>query len=87
MKILLSSKYIKSYRKLVTNNPPLHIKTKKQLKILLQNPKHPSLRLHKLSGEKIEQWSISVAKNIRIIFEYTDDGIYLTNIGTHNQVY
>ena len=32
-------------------------------------------------------WSISIKGNLRIIFEYIENGIILLDIGTHDDVY
>jgi len=40
-----------------------------------------------LSGKKIEEWSISITDSIRVIFQYIPEGIVLTDIGTHDEVY
>lgn len=55
--------------------------------LFLKNPKHPSLRLHKLSRKNIELWSISIKGNLQIIFQYVKKGILITDISSHNQVY
>lgn len=87
MKIYLSNKFKKSFSKLKKKDSKIVKKAKKQLAILQQNPNHPSLRLHKLEGKLAESWSISVDKNNRITFVYSEGSIVLTNIGSHQQVY
>jgi len=52
---------------------------------LAENPRHPSLRLHKLSGTS--NYAISVTKDIRIIFNREDDMLFLSRIGSHDEVY
>ena len=87
MEIYLSSKYKKSHRKVVKKNPHLQSKIKKQLQILLGDPRHPSLSLHKLEGKLYTSWSIKIQKNVRLTFTYIKDGILLIDIGTHDEVY
>ena len=87
MEIYLSSIYIKAHRKLVKRNPRMRAKLKKQLGLFLKNPNHPSLRLHKFQGITKPSWSISVDKEVRLIFVYVGDGILLVNIGSHDEVY
>jgi len=55
--------------------------------MITENPKHPSLRLHKLEGKMIENWSFSVEDDIRMIFTYVDDGVLFVDIGSHKKVY
>lgn len=84
----LPSLYFKSkVRKLVAKNSPLARKIDQQLKLLLEHPEQGSLRLHKLTGDRKEQWSISVDRSLRIIFQYVPDGILLVDIGKHEEVY
>jgi len=79
--------FIKQYRKLTKKNKPLKQSIKKTINQFLKFPQHPSLRLHKLKGKMIDDWSISVEANIRIIFTYITDGILLVDIGSHDEVY
>lgn len=53
--------------------------------VLKENAFYPALRLHKLKGKLKGAWSISVAKNYRIVFIPKDNGkILLASIGTHS---
>jgi len=87
MNILASSYFQKKYKKIVKKNPKLIDLIEKKFDLLQSSPKHPSLRLHKLTGELTNSWSISIQMNLRIIFQYIDGNILLTNIGPHNEVY
>jgi len=44
------------------------------LALLDVNEKHPSLRIHRLKGDKQGQWSASASLELRITFERLDDG-------------
>lgn len=55
----------------------------KQLGILLENPQHPSLRLHKMQGQP-NLWEISVSMKCRIIFSIVGDKYVLRRIGPHD---
>jgi addiction module RelE/StbE family toxin len=59
----------------------------KQLELFLQNPKLKSLRIHKISLEVKNSWSISITKNFRMIYTETEDEYYFYKIGTHDEVY
>ena len=43
--------------------------------VFRKNRDHPALRLHKLSGTLHNRWSISLSRDVRVIFEYVDDGV------------
>ncbi len=77
------------YLKIITRkDKKLALKIEKQILIFKSNPKHPSLRIHKLSGIKKDTWSISITMNIRMIYKMPDDQTaYFFDIGTHDQVY
>ncbi|MEW6238756.1 MAG: type II toxin-antitoxin system RelE/ParE family toxin [Candidatus Omnitrophota bacterium] len=66
-------------------NLPLDIRERagKQLALLLENPQHPSLRLHKMEGYA-NMWEISVTINYRIVFQIEGDKYILFKIGSHD---
>ncbi len=80
-----SARFKKQLKKLVKSDPSLKSQTKKTVLLLRKDLKHPSLRLHKLSGE--DYWSVSVNRSIRIIAMWNDDKFYILEIGTHEEVY
>lgn len=54
----------------------------KQLHYLLENPRHPSLRLKKLKGT--DKFEIRVSKGYRMTFRYVDQILELRRVGTHD---
>ena len=63
-------------------------KLRKQIRLLESNPKHPSLRLHKLSGTLDNMWSLSVTSSIRMVYRLVSkETAYFVDIGTHDEVY
>lgn len=46
----------------------------KALRLLDQNERHPSLRVHELHGDLAGVWSASASKDLRITFERISDG-------------
>jgi addiction module RelE/StbE family toxin len=60
----------------------------KQIALFEENPKHPSLRTHKLSGTLNNMWSISITMSIRMVYILLDkeDALFV-KIGTHDEVY
>ena len=61
----------------------------KTLQLIELDVKHPSLRLHKLSGRLSGLSSVSVNMSYRITLELMiqDGDIVLINIGSHDEVY
>ena len=63
----------------------LVVKIEKQIKLFESNPKHPSLRTHKLTGNLTNRWSISINKGFRMVYLMLDEDIaYFVDIGTHD---
>lgn len=46
----------------------------KALRLLDDNEKHPSLRVHKLEGDREGLWSASASEVLRLTFERLDGG-------------
>ncbi len=65
---------------------PIEVKRilKKKLEIMVENPKHPSLRTKKIRGQE-NIYEASITMDIRITWQYTEDGILLRNIGEHDK--
>lgn len=57
---------------------------KKKLELMAENPRHPSLRSKKIHGiDGIFEASVNM--DIRMTWQYTDDGILLRKIGEHDK--
>ena len=88
MKVRFSDEVDGNLKKIYKKNKKLAKLIEKQLKIFRNDPRHPSLRIHKLSGRFHDRWSISITRGIRMIYSLLDeDEAYFTDIGTHDQVY
>ena len=88
MKIEFSPETKKDLERIKRKDPALIKKIHKQLQLFTLNPKHPSLRLHKLSGNLKYFWSISITKDFRMIYQLkSEDTAYFVDLGTHNEVY
>ncbi len=88
MDIKISSKFKKNLADLNRKNKTLVVKINKQLILFSQNPAHPSLRTHKLSGNLSNSWSISVDRNFRMVYTISaDKKAYFYKLGTHEEVY
>ncbi len=87
--IIFTEIYEKKAKKFFKKHSDLKKKYAKTLKLLKSNPFHPSLRLHKLQGDKKEFYSVSLDMNYRIILDFIviDKQIFLIDIGSHDEVY
>lgn len=79
MTIQLSDKVKKQVQKL-----PIHIQEKfrKQLLFLLENPRHPSLRVKKMRGH--DAFEARIDYHYRFGFEIEGDVIHILAVGPHD---
>jgi addiction module RelE/StbE family toxin len=77
----------KKLQKIQKTDRKLFNKVKKQLSLFQENPKHVSLKLHKLKGDLKNMWSIAIDRNYRMLFVDDEMGIYFVDLGTHDEVY
>ena len=88
MRYFVSSEVEKSLRKIKQKDPQLFERITKQLTIFSENPKHPSLRTHKLITTTANMWSISITMSVRMVYILLNgDGAMFVKIGTHDEVY
>ncbi len=79
--IIFSPEFQRDYKELNTATQQL-VKTKGAL--LAQEPSHPFLKTHKLSGTLVGRFSCSVDYKIRIIFRFIEKNtIELLRVGDH----
>jgi mRNA-degrading endonuclease RelE of RelBE toxin-antitoxin system len=78
-KIRRTNAFLKDYQGL-----PLDIQSRvdKQPGLLLENPRHPSLRLKKLKGTDI--FELRVSKGYRLTLSYSEQTLELRRVGTHD---
>ena len=59
-------------------------RVKKALRLLVENPHHPSLRVKRIKGTD-HIWEASASLSIRLTFEMHGDLIVLRNVGAHDE--
>ena len=73
--------FIRQFKKLP---PPLQDEVEERIALFRENPKNPSLRVHKLKGALAGRWSFSVNYAYRIVFVYETKGTAgLLAVGDH----
>ncbi|MGV0025545.1 type II toxin-antitoxin system RelE/ParE family toxin [Phormidesmis priestleyi] len=89
-----SSKSLRAFKRMMRQNPQLRPMIEETLEQLAEDPFHPTLKTHKLSGEFAEIWACSIDYRYRILFEFVanpeegeEDAILLLNLGDHDAVY
>jgi mRNA-degrading endonuclease YafQ of YafQ-DinJ toxin-antitoxin module len=81
LQIFYSSQFKKDYKRLSTNDKK---QFKRKIKLLESNPRHPSLRTKKVQGTG-SIFESTINMGIRMTWQFTEDGIYLRNIGLHDK--
>ena len=82
MIVKTSSAFEKHYKRL-----PKKIKeqAKEKEKIFLDNPFHPILRTHKLSGKEKEHWGFWINYTYRVKFLFLgEEEVLFLDVGTHD---
>jgi len=88
MKVTFSSNFKKAYKKRIRFDAEKQIKILEALTLFMNDPYHPKLRTHKLTGQLKDIWSFSVEYNLRVIFYFVNDHeVILEDIGNHGEVY
>lgn len=91
MRLLRSSSFVRSARRLLKKNPPVATALRSTLELLELDPFHPRLQTHKLKGKLDGSWAASVTYDLRVVFDFVEhDGeraILLASVGTHDEVY
>jgi len=76
---------LKKWRK---KYPNLVERFQQKLSLFTQEPFHPSLKTHRLSGSLKDYWSLSITYDHRLVFKFiSENQVLLIDIGTHDEVY
>jgi len=86
--LIWGSSFKRAYKKSIKSKPDLREKLVKALELFVNEPFHPALKTHKLSGKLKGLWAFVVEYDCRVVFKFTDDGeVLLIDIGKHDEVY
>jgi len=88
-KIVRTDEYFKKLKKFIKKHPDLRDRYIKMIDMLVLDPYHPSLRIHKLKGKLQDYHSVSITMKYRVVIDFIieDNEIIPIDIGTHNEVY
>ncbi len=85
MKIEYTKKFKKQFSKF---NPKLRKQFKTRQRLWVDDPYHPQLHLHALSGKYTGLYSINITGDVRALYEKIDDTYVVYGfIGTHSELY
>ncbi len=87
--LIYSESYLKRAKRFAKQHPDLKEQYRKALRLIEQNPFHPSLRIHPLQGRLTGLHSVSINISYRISLEMfiTENEIVLVHVGSHHDVY
>ncbi|ADI02362.1 type II toxin-antitoxin system YafQ family toxin [Syntrophothermus lipocalidus] len=77
--IILTDPFKEDFFKLLVKEQK---QARKALRFLAENPKHPSLRVHKIRGTPF--WEAYVNKDVRTVYQAEKDVLTLHAIGHHD---
>lgn len=81
MALIFTNRFKKAYQRLPQT---IQNKVKKALRLLLENPRHPSLHIKRIQGtDKIFEGRIDL--KYRFSFEYDNEDILLRNVDNHDE--
>ncbi len=90
VELIWDEQFKKIYRKWSHKHPDLKDQFAKKIILFAEDPFHPSLKTHTLSGVLKGLWSFRISYEQRLVFDFTDESrtkVILIDIGTHEEVY
>ncbi len=85
--IAYDNSFHKKLKKVIKNNKELQNKLFEILELMKNNIFDSKLMTHKLSGELKKCYACKVTFDLRLVFYFDDNNIYLIDIGNHDEVY
>ncbi len=85
MKIVFHRRFEKKFIKL---SRKIRNGFKERMNLFIENPFHPQLNNHALTGERRSQWSINITGDWRAIYVLKgEDTVIFIDIDTHSNLY
>lgn len=91
--LLWSSSFVLSLKRKTRRQPGLRDRVEQTLRRLSEDPFHPLLHTHKLTGQLSGTWACNVGYDVQILFEFVqnpesgEEEIFLLTVGSHDEVY
>jgi len=85
MKVYFTKDFIKKSNKLIKRNSQLEKRLTKQITLFKKNTQHPSLKLHKLKGQRSNQFAIWIEGNLRALCIQDNDEYVFFDFITHDE--
>ena len=90
--LIWSKTFSRTLKRTIKKHPTFKKNIKETLNLLVEDPFLPQLETHKLKGKLEGSWACSAGFDLRIVFDFVkgegkEDDIFLTGIGSHDEVY
>jgi len=82
VKIVFTKPFVEDYHSLSHN---IQLLVDKSLRLLAENPRHPSLRIKKVQGVSGKTYEGRVSRDYRFTFQIEKDTYLLRRVGPHNR--
>lgn len=88
MKVSLSDKFRKNYKKRISPNSPVENKYRQRLEIFLADSRNLVIKDHALKGNLLGFRAFWITGDVRVTYFYeSKDLVTFVDIGSHNQIY
>lgn len=88
IELIWSEKFKKNYKKWIEKHPDFQPDFHDSVMLFTENPFHPFLKTHSLSGVLKSYWAFSINYSQRVIFQFLNDKqtlVMLIAIGSHDE--
>ena len=88
IELIWDKPFIRMLKKWQKKHPELNARFQERLQLFCEQPFHPSLKTHSLSGNLEGLFAFSITFEYRLVFKFIDENkVLLISIGTHDEVY
>jgi addiction module RelE/StbE family toxin len=88
IEIIWDEPFLRILKKWCKKHPNLVEKFRQRISLFTEEPFHPSLRTHSLSGNFDRCFALSITYEYRLIFKFiSDTQVLLIDISSHDEVY
>lgn len=88
IKLVWHNSFLRAFKKIIKKNPELRDKLREALELFVNNPYHPILGTHKLSGKLKGHHAFGLGYDCRVVVKFIDqEEVALISIGKHEEVY
>ena len=90
VELIWDERFKKIYKKWIHQHPELKVQFTKKIIQFEEDPFHPALKTHTLSGVLKGLWSFRITYEHRLVFDFVDERrthVLLIDIGSHEEVY